>query len=204
MKLLSLLALAGALALAALFLLTSDHDDDDGGVAPGTPDVSGTPTRAARPSTPRAEMAPSPHPPPAAAEAQVVDAAATGAPRDPDDPRWARNDPKLEFFTSELRESGAPSGSWSALPDRLIATWRSGLAPQLAERVRFEPFECFERGCITTAVYDNEASYQELNDALPELDAFRDYPGWRHRSAPTRDASGRVSVTWVFMSPPQT
>jgi hypothetical protein len=194
MRLLPILATAGASALALIYLI--DRDDEPAPAAPPAPAAAAiAPARAApQPSAPARVTTPP-------APAQSAEAA---QPIDPDDPRWARNDPHLDFFTSELRDSGAPSGDWTALPDQVLDRWRATLDPELAARVWFAPFECFARGCITVATYDDEASYQQLDDALPETEAFRAFPGWRHRSAPTRDPSGRVSVTWVFMSPPQT
>jgi hypothetical protein len=198
MRLFPVVVLAGIPAVGLLYFVGRD-DAPAPATAPAPSAVTAPAPRAAV-AQPVARPAVTPAPRPRADDRP----AAESPPTDPDDPRWARNDPHLDFFTSELRDSGDAAGAWTALPDQVLDTWRATLAPEVAARVDFAPFECFARGCITVATYDDEASYLQLNDALPETEAFRLFPGWRHRSAPTRDPSGRVSVTWVFMSPSQT
>src|SRR5690349_24912754 len=107
MKLLPILVTAGAAAFALSMLIDRDGDDDPAPAAPpivATQVAVATPPRAAAPPIARIATQSSPAP--------IAEVAAPAPPLDPDDPRWARNDPHLDFFTSEIRDSGAPDGDW--------------------------------------------------------------------------------------------
>jgi len=82
----------------------------------------------------------------------------------------------------------------------LFADWRTA-APQLAGRVTVGPVDCYREGCSVELSGIDRAAFDEINESLPAVTAFLEFPGWRHRTGVVTRADGGVTATWFFMRP---
>jgi hypothetical protein len=173
-----LCGLALALAVAAFALRASTRAGTvEADVASAEPSTSAI----ARPQPPAPSLAAAPSKP--AERREVI----------PPAPRAEREAALL----AKLRASGRVNAAWTQTARDVIAKWR---AP---DGVTFGAFECHADGCIVTATYRDELVFELADESLTETDAFKAYPGWRHRSF-ARDAAGQVVATWFFMNPSRT
>jgi hypothetical protein len=101
-------------------------------------------------------------------------------------------------LVSKLRASGTASGRWSEDAHQVIAKWRA--AGGAAAKARFGEFECHRDGCMAEATYPDEIAFELADESLTESEAFKAFPGWRHRSF-RKDDTGQIVATWFLMNP---
>jgi len=125
---------------------------------------------------------------------------------DPDEAAEASGPPqrlepedKSAVLVARLEDSGRGHAAWMDRVPEVLTAWRA-TQPELADGVVLGAPDCWRAGCAVVATYDPLA-YAQLSQATVASDAFRTWPGWRMRSPPSTDDSGRVVVTWYLMGP---
>jgi hypothetical protein len=125
---------------------------------------------------------------------------AAAPPADDEPPRPRSPTEARDRLRERLRRSGRSSEPWMARIDQLFADWRTA-APQLAGRATVGPVDCYRQGCSVELAGVDRAAFDAINESLPAVTAFLEFPGWRHRTGVVTRADGGVTATWFFMRP---
>jgi hypothetical protein len=111
--------------------------------------------------------------------------------------------------TPERTPPGPPAPPATTVADRrdmLVAQVRASAPasePWMADArqlVDGADVECRRDGCVATITYTDELAFELDDEKITSSEAFKAFPGWRHRAIATDDA-GRVTATWFFMNP---
>jgi hypothetical protein len=124
----------------------------------------------------------------------------------PEDPFPEESDPNTtplgmrQAVERRLRASGA-AGTWSASAPAIIGNWAAQAPSALAQSVKADPVQCFGSGCFTTVTTPSLEALQEFERSFTTSDAFANWPGPKHRTAPDLQKDGTVLSAWVFLPP---
>jgi hypothetical protein len=183
------------LSIAATFALHALTTHDAPARAPATPPTTPPPTRTAPTATPWSssiDVRDPAHPDQRASAPSTDDGAESPGP-----PQHADPSERAGELQARLADSGRGHEAWMDGARDALALHGDDA---LASAVELGTPDCFRAGCAVTATYA-PGSFEQASAALVASDAFRTWPGWRFRSPPETDDTGRVVVTWYLMGP---